>query len=171
VSKNIFFDTPSTAQTVDSYRGRRFVMKVFYEKPSITREIVMKMLDAACDQAEKLGIAVNVTIVDEGANLKGFVRMDGAPLLSSGISQNKAYTAAAFGIPTSEWYPLIQKEPSLFHGIVHTDRLTIFEGGIPIYINNQLAGGIGVSGGSAEQDGQCAAAALEVLNQSLNVEA
>lgn len=146
-------------------------MKVFYEKPSITREIVMKMLDAACTKAEELGVAVNVTVVDEGANLKGFVRMDGAALLSSGISQNKAYTAAAFGIPTSQWYPLIEKEPSLLHGIVHTDRLTVFEGGIPLYINNQLAGGVGVSGGSAEQDGMIAAAAVEVLNRSLNVEA
>jgi uncharacterized protein GlcG (DUF336 family) len=146
-------------------------MKVFYEKPSITREIVMKMLDAACTKAEQLGVAVNVAIMDEGANLKGFVRMDGAPLLSAGISQNKAYTAAAFGIPTSEWYPLIEKEPALLHGIVHTDRLTIFEGGIPFYINNQIAGGVGVSGGSAEQDGMIAAAAVEVLNQFLNVEA
>ncbi|MDP4105991.1 MAG: heme-binding protein [Bacillota bacterium] len=146
-------------------------MKVFYEKPSITREVVMKMLGAACAKAEQLGVAVNISVVDEGANLKGFVRMDGAPLLSSGISQNKAYTAAAFGIPTSEWYPLIEKEPSLLHGIVHTDRLTVFEGGIPLYINNQIAGGVGVSGGSAEQDGMIAAAAVEVLTQSLNVEA
>lgn len=147
------------------------VMKVFYEKPSITREIVMKMLDAACKKAEDLGVAVNVAVVDEGANLKGFVRMDGAALLSSEIAQNKAYTAAAFGIPTSEWYPLIEKEPSLLHGIVHTNRLTVFEGGIPLYINNQIAGGIGVSGGSAEQDGQIAAAGVEVLNQLLNVQA
>jgi uncharacterized protein GlcG (DUF336 family) len=146
-------------------------MKVFYEKPSITREVVMKMLDAASAKAEQLGVAVNISVVDEGANLKGFVRMDGAPLLSSGISQNKAYTAAAFGIPTSEWYPLIEKEPALLHGIVHTDRLTVFEGGIPLYINNQIAGGVGVSGGSAEQDGMIAAAAVEVLTQSLNVEA
>lgn len=146
-------------------------MKLFYEKPSITREVVMKMLDAACAKAEQLGVAVNVSVVDEGANLKGFVRMDGAPLLSSSISQNKAYTAAAFGIPTSEWYPLIEKEPALLHGIVHTDRLTVFEGGIPLYINNQIAGGVGVSGGSAEQDGMIAAAAVEVLTQSLNVEA
>lgn len=146
-------------------------MKVFYEKPSITREVVMKMLDAACAKAEQLGVAVNVSVVDEGANLKGFVRMDGAPLLSSSISQNKAYTAAAFGIPTSEWYPLIEKEPALLHGIVHTDRLTVFEGGIPLYINNQIAGGVGVSGGSAEQDGMIAAAAVKVLTQSLNVEA
>jgi uncharacterized protein GlcG (DUF336 family) len=146
-------------------------MKVFYEKPSITREIVMKMLDAACTKAEQLGVAVNVSVVDEGANLKGFIRMDGAPLLSSGISQNKAYTAAAFGIPTSEWYPLIEKKPALLHGIVHTDRLTVFEGGIPLYINEQLAGGVGVSGGSAEQDGMIAAAAVEVLTQSLNVKA
>lgn len=145
-------------------------MNVYYQKPAITREIVMKMLDAACEQASELGIAVNVAVMDDGGNLKGFIRMDGAPLLSSEIAQNKAYTASAFGLPTSEWYPLIQKEPALFHGIVHTNRLTIFEGGLPIYIDGQIAGGIGVSGGSAEQDGLCAAKALEVLNQSLHHE-
>ena len=145
-------------------------MKVFYEKPAITREIVMEMLEAACEQANQLGIAVNVAIADDGGNLKGFVRMDGAPLLSSEIAQNKAYTAAAFGIPTSEWYPLIEKEPPLLHGIVHTNRLTVFEGGIPIYIGKQLAGGVGVSGGSAEEDGKCAAKGLEALNQSLTIE-
>lgn len=141
-------------------------MKVFYEKKAISQQVVMRMLEASCQKAEELGIRVNVAITDDGAHLKGFIRMDGAPLLSSEISQNKAYTASAFGIATSEWYPLIKNEPELLHGIVHTPRLTIFGGGVPIYIDDQLAGGIGVSGGSAEQDMVCAEAALAVWNQS-----
>jgi uncharacterized protein GlcG (DUF336 family) len=143
-------------------------LKVFYEKPVITQQIIMNMLDAACQKAEELGIKVNVSIADDGGNLKGFIRMDGAPLLSSEISQNKAYTAAAFGIATSEWYPMIQNEPSLLHGIVHTKRLTIFGGGVPIYIDQHLVGGIGVSGGSEQEDILCAESALAVLTGMLN---
>lgn len=125
------------------------------------------MMEAACRKAEELGIKINVAIADDGGNLKGFMRMDDAPLLSMEISQNKAYTAAAFGISTSEWYPMIKDEPELLHGIVHTNRLTIFGGGIPIVIDGQLAGGIGVSGGTAEQDSLCAESALNVLKQNL----
>lgn len=142
-------------------------MKAFYKKISVSEKMVMKMMEAACRKAEKLGIKINVAIVDDGGNLKGFMRMDDAPLLSMDISQNKAYTAAAFGISTSEWYPMIKDEPELLHGIVHTNRLTIFGGGIPIVIDGQLAGGIGVSGGTAEQDTRCAESALNVLKQNL----
>ncbi|WP_281172569.1 GlcG/HbpS family heme-binding protein [Aneurinibacillus terranovensis] len=143
-------------------------MNVFYEKPVITQQIVMNMLNAACQKAEDLGVRVNVSIVDDGGNLKGFIRMDGAPLLSLEISRNKAYTASAFGISTSEWYPMIQNEPSLLHGIVHTRRLTIFGGGVPMYIDDHLVGGIGVSGGSEEEDILCAETALTVLTEMLN---
>lgn len=142
-------------------------MKAFYKKVSVSEKIVTKMMEAACRKAEELGIKINVAIADDGGNLKGFMRMDDAPLLSMEISQNKAYTAAAFGISTSEWYPMIKDEPELLHGIVHTNRLTIFGGGIPIVIDGQLAGGIGVSGGTAEQDSLCAESALNVLKQNL----
>ncbi len=142
-------------------------MKVFYKKVSVSEKVVTKMMEAACRKADELGIKINVAIADEGGNLKGFMRMDNAPLLSMEISQNKAYTAAAFGISTSEWYPMIKDEPELLYGIVHTNRLTIFGGGIPIEIDGQLAGGIGVSGGTAEQDALCAESALNVLKQNL----
>jgi len=145
-------------------------MKFYTEKPVLTQQIVMRMLEAACEYANEKGIAVNIAISDDGGNLKGFIRMDGAPLLSTEISQNKSYTAAAFGIPTEDWYPLIKDEPSLLHGIVHTKRLTIFGGGLPIYIGKHLAGGIGVSGGTAQEDIQCAEHALAVLKHYLEAE-
>jgi uncharacterized protein GlcG (DUF336 family) len=144
------------------------MVKVYYEKPALTFEVVLKMIEAACEQAKQLGIAVNVAVMDDGGNLKGFVRMDGAPLMSSEIAQNKAYTASSFGFATSEWYPRIEKKPELLHGIVHTNRLTIFGGGLPIYIGEHLVGGIGVSGGTGQQDIMCAEKALEVLRRLLN---
>ncbi len=114
-------------------------------------------------RASQLGIKINVAILDDGGQLVHFHRMDQAPILSIEIAQNKAYTAVAFGLPTHEWYPLIQKEPPLREGIVHTPRLVIFGGGFPIKIEGDVIGGIGVSGGSTEEDIACCLAALSLI--------
>ncbi|WP_232699279.1 GlcG/HbpS family heme-binding protein [Brevibacillus daliensis] len=137
-------------------------------RPTLTLEAAQIMMDGACQKAKDLGITINVAITDQGANLLAFARMDDAPLLSSEIAQNKAYTAASFGLPTHEWYPMIQSEPALLHGIVHTNRLVVFGGGIPVVHENHLIGGIGVSGGSAEQDVTCAEAGVHALYSKLN---
>ncbi|MCP8970500.1 GlcG/HbpS family heme-binding protein [Ectobacillus ponti] len=145
-------------------------MKVYEMKPILTMDMAAALAQRACEKAGQLGVAVNAAVVDGGGNLQAFLRMDGAPLLSIGIAQDKAYTAAAFGLPTSDWYPLISSSPELLHGIVHTPRLTVFSGGVPIRIQGQLAGGIGVSGGTVEEDAQCADYALELLEAVLAAE-
>lgn len=138
-------------------------MTLFIDQKSISSGLAGEMVKRAIDKAEELGVAVNVAVVDQGANLLAFSRMDGAPILSSGIAKNKAYSAAAFGVPTHEWYDMIKDEPSLLTGIVHTDRLTVFGGGYPVYADGLLAGAIGVSGGTLEEDQACCEAALELL--------
>ncbi|WP_370297668.1 heme-binding protein [Ammoniphilus sp. YIM 78166] len=129
----------------------------------MTSELSSKMAEAAVKRASQLGIKINVAILDDGGQLVHFHRMDQAPILSIEIAQNKAYTAVAFGLPTHEWYPLIQKEPPLREGIVHTPRLVIFGGGFPIKIEGDVIGGIGVSGGSTEEDIACCLAALSLI--------
>jgi uncharacterized protein GlcG (DUF336 family)/ferredoxin len=141
---------------------------VLYEKPVLTQHLTTKIIDAVCMKAKELDILINVAVVDDGANLKGFLRMDEAPLLSGSIAQNKAYTAASFGLPTHEWYPMIKDEPALLHGIVHTEKLVVFGGGIPIKCEGYIIGGIGVSGGSAEQDVLCAQAGLNIVHSLVN---
>lgn len=136
---------------------------MLYQKYALTQSLSLKMLEAITNKADELGIRINAAIVDEGANLKAFIRMDEAALLSSEIAQNKAYTAAAFGKPTHEWYPMIKDEPALLTGIVHTNRLVVFGGGLPLLINGKVVGGIGVSGGSSDEDVICAQAGLEVF--------
>ncbi|MFK2825393.1 heme-binding protein [Bacillus sp. B190/17] len=138
-------------------------MKMFIEQKTISNELAQRMVNAAKEKACEFGIAVNVAIMDAGGNLLAFSRMDGAPLLSINIAQDKAYTAAAFGRPTHEWYDVIKDNPSLKIGIVHTERLTVFGGGYPVRCGDQLAGGIGVSGGSLDQDQACCEAALRIL--------
>ena len=138
---------------------------MLYQKYALTQSLALKILEAVTNKAKEFGIKINAAIVDEGANLKAFIRMDEAALLSSEIAQNKAYTAAAFGKPTHEWYPMIKDEPALLTGIVHTDKLVVFGGGIPLIYNRIIVGGIGVSGGSTIEDVQCAEAGAKVFEQ------
>lgn len=117
------------------------------------------VVDAAAARSEALGVPTNIAVVDLAGALLAFARLDGAPLLSGAIAQDKAYTVAAFnGIPTHAWFGLIEAEPALREGIVHRDRLVIFAGGVPVTVDGVLVGAIGVSGGTAEQDRQIAEA-------------
>jgi uncharacterized protein GlcG (DUF336 family) len=133
------------------------------ESKNISLALANKMLEAALAKGQELGIPFSIAIVDKPGNLKAFYAMDGAPILSLEISQNKAFSAAAYNRATHEWYDRLKDDPPLLHGIVHTPRLVIFGGGYPIKINNELIGGIGVSGGHYSHDMQVCEAALEVL--------
>ena len=85
--------------------------------------------------------------------------------MSATLSQDKAYTVAAFaGLPTHQWYDLIKDDPPVLTGIVKTDRLVVFGGGVPIHSGGALAGSVGVSGGSAEQDRAIAEAGASLIN-------
>ena len=134
------------------------------QKASITAEGSQRAIAAAEAKAREMGLAMVIAVVDESGVLKGFSRMDGAPLLSVQIAQDKAYTAAAFGISSDAWFDFIKDDPPLLHGIVHTPRLVIFGGGYPIKSGGQIVGGIGVSGGHYEQDMQVAQAGVAAIS-------
>jgi uncharacterized protein GlcG (DUF336 family) len=131
--------------------------------PTLTLFGARQALAAAITRAEEMGVAVCVAVADRAGNLLAFARMDGAPLLSASIAQDKAYTVCAFnGVPTHDWFGMIKDEPALLHGIVKTDRLVVFGGGVAVRVGDELVGAVGVSGGSAEQDRAVAeAGALE----------
>ncbi len=132
--------------------------------PTLTLAGAQRVLDRSLDVARELGVAVCVAVTDRSGHLLAFARMDGAALLSVSIAQDKAYTVAAFGgLPTHEWFDLIKDEPALLHGIVKTERLTVFAGGAPVRSAGVLAGAVGASGGSAEQDRAVAEAGAAAL--------
>jgi len=75
------------------------------KKHSISSELAQKMVDAAVAKAREIGVSENVAILDDGGNLKAFSRMDGAPIPTIEIAQNKAYTAL-FGVSTQSFSTL-----------------------------------------------------------------
>ncbi|MDO5629734.1 MAG: heme-binding protein [Mobilicoccus sp.] len=131
---------------------------------SITADGAMAAIRAGWEKSRQIGVAINISVVDGAGNEVAFLRPDGAPLLSMGIARDKAYTVAAFnGVPSHEWFPMIEGEPALREGIVHRDRLVIFGGGVPIMVDGVLVGAVGCSGGSAEQDREVAQAAADAV--------
>jgi len=133
-----------------------------YNKRSISGETALKMIEAALKKAKEIGKSFVICIVDESGVLKAFLRMDGAPLLSVQVAQDKAYTAAGFGLSTDKWYDFIKNDPPLLVGApTGIDRLIVFGGGYPIIIDGQIVGGIGVSGGHYTEDMEVAKAAYQ----------
>jgi len=104
-----------------------------------------------------------IAVVDGDGTLKAFSRMDGAPLLSVQIAQDKAYTAISFGMATHDWFDFVKDDAPLLHSIIKTDRLIVFGGGYPITTDAGIIGGIGVSGGHYTHDMEVAQAGLAAL--------
>ena len=93
------------------------------------------------EEAEALAVDVCIAVTDGAGHLLAMARMDRAPLLCVQIAQDKAYSVASFGgLPTSDWWRMLESEPALLHGIVKTDRLTVFGGGVPLVADGRTVG-------------------------------
>jgi len=116
-------------------------------------ENAQKVILAAYKEAEKIGVPMNIAVVDAGNDLTAFVRMDNVWLGSIDIAHNKAYTVRAFGMPTKELGAMAQPGQPLF-GIETTNggKIVIFAGGIPLKDGDTVVGAIGVIGGKPDQD-------------------
>jgi uncharacterized protein GlcG (DUF336 family) len=135
-----------------------------YAKSSITTEAAHRLIGAAEAKAGELGKPFVIAVVDDNGVLKAFSRMDGAPLLSVQVAQDKAYTAVGFGMPTDGWHDFIKDDPPLAAGAPSgIDRLVVFGGGYPLTVDGEVVGGIGVSGGHYSEDMQVAEAGLGEL--------
>jgi glc operon protein GlcG len=121
------------------------------------------LLDAAVEHARAMGVPQCISIVDEGCNLFAFIRMDGARILSIPSSQRKAMTAATTGKPTGGIDPSIE----LKLAIATNGDMVNLRGGLPIIVEGQVIGGIGVGSGHGDQDHEVANAALAKFSGAL----
>ena len=123
-----------------------------------------QIIEAAVKKSEEIGVAMDITVVDSGANLKAFIRMDNAWLGSIDISIKKAKTSRFFNMPTGEIGKLSQPGGSLFN-IEHSNGgLISFPGGLPIKdADGNIIGAIGVSGSNVEDDHAVAEAGAKAI--------
>ncbi|PSR52522.1 glycolate utilization protein [Adhaeribacter arboris] len=131
---------------------------------SLTLKQAEAAIQAAQQKAQELGVKMNIAVVDAGANVTAFARMDGAWLGSLDISIKKAKTARFFDMNTGEIGKLSQPGGPLYN-IEHSNNgLISFPGGIPIRNkSDEIIGAIGVSGDTVENDHTVAEAGIQAI--------
>jgi glc operon protein GlcG len=131
-----------------------------------------KILAAAKAKAVALNLYVNIAVVDDGGHLLAFARMDNARPASAATALTKAVTAATFRQATGPLPP--KGEPDILLNLslqaaaaAGGGKLTTLKGGVPVVIDGQVVGAVGVGGGTGEQDAEVARAGIQALLDAL----
>ena len=138
----------------------------------LTHAGARKMIATAIDQATRSGIAISCAVVDAGGHLVALERMDGGRFHTLQSSTTKAVCAASNKRPTSA-KGAVGQDLDVTHALglalaAGAERWTAMEGGVPIMIDGECIGGIGVSGGDWETDVRIAQAAVESIGANWN---
>jgi len=130
-------------------------------KAVLQHDDVNKILSAAQAHAIKQGWAVTIAVVDDGGHLLGLTRLDGAPPVSAHIGVAKAKTAALGQRATKVYEDIINKGRTAFLSAPFIEGM--LEGGVPIVVDQQVIGAVGVSGVQSHEDAQIAQAGIDAL--------
>jgi uncharacterized protein GlcG (DUF336 family) len=128
---------------------------------NLTVSVCNEIVAAAMEKATAVSARVSIAVVDAGGNLLSFTRMDGAEIAGPTLAVDKAYTAVSNRITTEELASLAAPGGPLFG--IHANgggRFVIFGGGVPIFVDGEVVGAIGVSGGAVDEDVAIATAGL-----------
>ncbi|MGG0718153.1 heme-binding protein [Robertmurraya massiliosenegalensis] len=130
----------------------------------LTLAIAKQLLEIAEQNARQMELSCDIAIVDEGANLIAFHRMDNARIADIEVSQGKAWTSVALQMPTDKIAQIAIPGGDAY-GIHTTNqgKITILGGGIPFVVEGKIIGGIGVSGGTSLQDIEVANTAVQAF--------
>jgi len=139
------------------------VSRYIREGRQLTYDGAAFALAAAVAKAREIGIPENVSVVDAGGNLLAFGRMDGAKFLAQHSSFTKARTAASLAMPTGHFPAQFGVDLALATG----EQSINLPGGLPIILNGELLGAVGVSSGADDQDVIIAEAACDAVLSAL----
>ncbi len=125
---------------------------------------VARMIKGAQAKADELGVAMCIAVMDESCNLLGFVRMDGSKIPSITLAIDKGYTAAGTRKPTHDLAEASMPGNPVF-GLTSTigGRIVVIAGGLPIVVDGEVIGSIGVSSGTPAQDLAVAEAGVQAF--------
>lgn len=131
-----------------------------------TLQLAQSVVDGCVRDAENRGLKMNAAVVDAGANLKAFARMDGAWLGSIDISIRKARTARYFDMQTGDLSPMVQPGEQLYNMEFSNGGLITFPGGIPLQLSDgTVIGAVGVSGSTVDDDQAVAEAGVAAFTE------
>ena len=133
-------------------------------RQDLTLDLALRLIDGACQEAARRKVSMGLAVVDSAGGVVASARMDGAQLVAVDLATDKAYTAVAFGQPTEAWSASTQPGGADW-GLTTTlgGRLVVFAGGLPVHVDGQVVGAIGVSGAAADVDRACAQAGIAAV--------
>ena len=128
----------------------------------LTSEQAQSLLTAAQEESTRIGVPMSFAVMDPGGHLVALLRMDGAPWISTDVAQGKAWTAAAYGMPSAGQKAKMESLPNFSTALatMTSGRFTPQPGAVPVYSGGQLVGALGASGGTGQQDEDVCAAAV-----------
>ncbi len=133
---------------------------------ALTADGAMSVVHAAMAKAAELGAPTVVVVVDAAGMMKTMARMDGTPLSSLDLATDKAFTAASFHGPTEQLGPALSADPVAMASLLKAPGVTLLPGGVPLMAGDVLVGAVGCSGGTPDQDVECANAGAAALGAS-----
>ena len=126
------------------------------ERRTLSLEGAQRVLEAAIDEAARMGRHVSVAVLGADGQLKAFAAMDGASILSTETARKKALTVIKVGKATKDFAAELKaemaEEPELFHGMLAMEGIAAFGGGVAIRVGGHLVGAVAVSGASSAED-------------------
>src|SRR5689334_11394322 len=115
----------------------------------------LELIDRVRAEAERASLALSVCVVDPGGHTVASQRTDGAALGAMQLACGKAYTAVLWGMASGELNASTQPGGADWGFNTTDERIVVYAGGVPLYVDGQLVGGLGASGGTADQDEAC----------------
>lgn len=144
------------------------MLNAIRQTKELSHESAIQMCLAAIAHANTLSANIGVVILTPAGVELAAVRMNNAPLHSLGIARKKAYTSASFKVSSLFWQEKLKHKPNTMNALLKEDNFTYLGGGLPIIVDDEILGAIGVSGATEQQDIECAEHAIEKLLSSLS---
>ena len=136
----------------------------------LASDAALSLISAAREESTRIGVPMSFAVMDAGGHLVALVRMDGAPWISTDVAQGKAWTAAAYGMPSAGQKAKMDSLPNFSTALsaMTSGRFTPQPGAVPVYADGRLVGALGASGGTGQQDEDVCSAAVTACGFSLS---
>ena len=130
-------------------------------QPSLS--LALRLLEGVRKEAESRSLVLAMCVVDAGGHVIAAQRMDGVALGAMRLAEGKAYTAVLWGTRTGDFTESTQPGGADWGWNTTDDRIVVYAGGIPLLADGRLVGGLGASGGLADEDEACVVVAAQSL--------
>ena len=137
------------------------------ERRQLSLEIALRLLAQVREEAATRGLPLAAAVVDDGGHLLASERMDGAALGAMQLAIGKAYTSVLWGTPSGDFMESTQPGGHDWGWNTTDERIVVYAGGVPLFAEGLLVGGVGASGGAAADDEACVVSGIRALGFSV----